>query len=427
MDKTGWKCLIMTNKKLKYIVEQIQKQAKSHPPPLPPDNYKVEGPSQQRPAGNTTTRPVPKPSGTNVTKSKTGPKPSHQYGYSFSPVVKTMQEAMLRLANVASSTDVTSMTGNKEGVMEGKQTRQVPTVDALPNKNYPGTQEPQRPDGQMSGQEQQDLANKTKDDKNYLGGSDPFGKFLVQNYIGKDSFIGKQYLNVDVAGQTNRENASMNPTNLRGIIDTIKRIGSPNAKGERVVDGVWQTRTNNALHVIADLTEAVMNLSKDMGVTLKSYTPEMLAQFKQIVPESWNQMKSTEDVNTRASALTKHLDAMTKMYEQFNADVLNNKAIRQFIDQREAFASFPKPGQAPQGVNPVAGLPGVQFNWIQDPAQNWISIRDLSSLDNFKRFLQRTRTLGPNPSNEDVKKMLDYVNNTISQLAPKGTKYETGY
>jgi hypothetical protein len=310
------------------------------------------------------------------------------------------------------------MTGNKEGVMEGKQTRQV----HIASTNIEG-----RNDGNLSPEEQQKLSNQTKDDKNYLGGSDPFGKFLVQNYIGKDSFIGKQYLNVDVAGQTNREHASMNPTNLRGIIDTIKRIGSPSAKGERVVDGVWQTRTNNALHVIADLTEAIMNLSRDMGITLKSYTPEMLAQFKQNVPESWTQMKSSEDVNTRAATLTKHLNAMTKMYEQFNTDVLNNKSIRQFIDQREAFANFPKETQAPQGVNPVAGLPGVQFNWIQDPAQNWISIRDLSGLDNFKRFLQRTRTLGSNPSNEDVKKMLDYVNNTISQLSPSNTKYDPGY
>ena len=391
----------MSDSKLKDLVIQIQKMAQSlGEPDFTP---------------NTGGGPVSQPGAPSKAPQKGN---AGGFGYSASPTVKAMQEAMLRLANVASSTDVTSMTGNKEGVMEGNQTRQVPTAPT----NIEG-----RNDGNLSPEEQQKLSDQTKEDKNYLGGSDPFGKFLVQNYIGKDSFIGKQYLNVDVAGQTNREQASMNPTNLRGIIDTIKRIGSPNAKGERVVDGVWQTRTNNALHVIADLTEAVMGLSRDMGITLKSYTPEMLAQFKQNVPESWNQMKSSADVNTRAAALTKHLDAMTKMYEQFNTDILNNKAIRQFIDQREAFTKFPKESQAPQGVNPVAGLPGVQFNWIQDPAQNWISIRELSNLDNFKRFLQRTRTLGHNPSNEDVKKMLDYVNNTISQLAPKGTKYDPGY
>lgn len=349
-----------------------------------------------------------------------------QHGFPASAEVRTMQEALLNLANTASSTDVTAMDGNKEGVMEGKQIRQIPAVESLPNKFGPDGQLA-RPDGQMGDQQQHELSQQTKDDKNYLGGSDPFGKFLVQNYIKPDSFIGKQYLNVDVAGQAKRENASMNPTNLRGIIDTIKRIGSPNAKGERVVDGVWQTRTNNALHVVADLVEAIMGLSTDMGVKLTAYNPGYLTKFRQLVPDSWNMMKSQEEVNKRAEVITQHLNAMTKMFQQFNNDVLNNKTIRQFIDQHEAFANFPKENQVPQGVDPTASLPGVKLNWSQNPNENTVSIYDLSSLDNFKKFLQRLRVLGQNPSNDDVKKMLDHVNNAISQQSPRNTKFDPGY
>lgn len=387
------------NTKLKDLVKYIQKQAEGLGAP-PPDA--VIGGGISVPSVSTPGQP------------QTG----GGHGYASSPTVRAMQEALLRLANVASSTDVTSMTGNKEGVMEGKQDRQVHTAPT----NIEG-----RNDGNLSPEEQQQLSEQTKKDKNYLGGSDPFGKFLVQNYIGKDSFIGKQYLNVDVAGQSNREHATMNPTNLRGIIDTIKRIGSPNAKGERVVDGVWQTRTNNALHVVADLTEAVLNLSNDMGVKLNAYDQEMLNAFKTQVPESWNQIKSSEDMNKRAAFLTKHLDAMTKMFEQFNADVLNNKAIRQFIDQREAFANFPKDNQVPPGVNDTASLPGVKLNWSQNPNENTVAIYDLSSLDNFKKFLQRMRVVGSNPSNEDVKKLLDHISNAINQQAPQNTKYDPGY
>jgi hypothetical protein len=340
----------------------------------------------------------------------TAPTGGGTHGFPASNEVRHMQEALLNLANTASSTDVTSMEGNKEGVMEGKQTRQIPAVDALPNKFGPDGQLA-RPDGQMGDKQQHELSQQTKDDKNYLGGSDPFGKFLVQNYIGKDSFIGKQYLNVDVAGQSKREHASMNPTNLRGIIDTIKRIGSPNAKGERVVDGVWQTRTNNALHVVADLVEAVMGLSTDMGVKLAAYNPGYLAKFKQLVPDSWNMMKSQEEVNKRAEVITQHLNAMTKMFQQFNNDILNNKAVRQFIDQKEAFVNFPKDVQIPPELR-ASGIPGVQFNWVQNSAQNWISLNELSSLDNFKSFLRRVRISDQDP--ESIKKTLDLVTQAIN-------------
>lgn len=417
---------------LKKLAEYIQKSA-DVPIRSKGDKPASTTPTEETPAGKPESGTPAKPTSSGVpqrgkTPAKPGTTPSKprttpsggQHGYSASPTVRAMQEALLRLANVASSTDVTSMEGNKEGVMEGKQTRQIPAVDALPNKNYPDTGKPAGPDGQMGDQQQYEMSQKTKDDKNYLGGSDPFGKFLVQNYIGKDSFIGKQYLNVDVAGQSNRERASMNPTNLRGIIDTIKRVGSPNAKGERVVDGIWQTRTNNALHVVADLTEAVLNLSKDMGVQLNAYNQEMLGAFKQQVPESWNQMKSTEDVNTRAAFLTKHLDAMTKMFEQFNADVLNNKAIRQFIDQKEAFVNFPTDKKIPPELR-ASGIPGVQFNWVENKAQNWISLHELSSLDNFKSFLRRVRISDQDP--DSIKKTLDLVNQALSAASSRDPGY----
>lgn len=393
----------MPNKNLKQIVEEIQKQA-GPKPPVPPAGYKPEGaPAPAQPTG-AATRPVPKPGVSGKPAVPGAHAPAGRHGFPSSAEVRKMQEALINLANIASSTDVTSMQGNKDGVMEGKQTRQIPAVDALPTKGRPS-------DGQMGDKDQYELSQQTKDDKNYLGGSDPFGKFLVQNYIGKDSFIGKQYLNVDVAGQNNREHASMNPTNLRGIIDTIKRIGSPNAKGERVVDGVWQTRTNNALHVVSDLVEAIMGLSTDMGVKLAAYNPGYLANFKKLVPDSWNMMKSQEEVNKRAEVITQHLNAMTKMFQQFNNDVLNNKAIRQFIDQKEAFVSFPRDTQIPPELR-ASGIPGVQFNWVENPAQNWISLNELSSLDNFKSFLRRVRI--SDQDSESIKKTLALVEQAIN-------------
>jgi hypothetical protein len=132
-------------------------------------------------------------------------------------------------------------------------------------------------------------------------------------------------------------------------------------------------------------------------------------------------MKSQEEVNKRAEVITQHLNAMTKMFQQFNNDVLNNKAIRQFIDQKEAFVNFPRDTQIPPELR-ASGIPGVQFNWVQTPAQNWISLHELSSLDNFKSFLRRVRISDQDP--ESIKKTLDLVAQTINS---KTTNTDPGY
>jgi len=364
--------------------------------PVPP----TEAPKGERPLpGKVPTRTVP-----------TGPA-----GGSGSTLaeVKKMQQAILNLADVASSTDVTSMTGNTEGNQTGAQTRQIPgNTDTYPNVGEENK-------GYLSDKEQHELSESTKDDKKYLGGSDAFGKFLVQNYIPKDSFIGRQYLNVDVSGQKNRENASMMPANLRGIIDSIKRVGSPNARGEKTVDGIWQNRTNNALHVIGDLVGALLSFTKDMNINIPGYSEKDLQAFKERVPASWKDLKNVVDTLTRAKELTPHLVAMTEFLRNLNAKILNNKTLRKFIDQKESFVKYPQV-EIPSNMRAV-GIPGVRFNWIQNPAQNWISLNELSSLENFKGFLRRNRISDQDP--ESIKKVLDMVAQKINSV---GTN-EPGY
>lgn len=364
----------MTNKNLKSIVRQIQKTAitslndSAAPAPV------RTGPGNLGNAPITTTDGV----GTRYPSS----------ALPMSPVVKQLQEAILKFADVASATDVTSMQGNKEGKQEGEQSRQIP----VSNDN--------KTPGYSSFEEGVGLNQSTKNDKNYLGSSDAFGNFLVQ-----------QYLNTDVAGQPNRQSASMNPTNLRGIIDTIKRVGSLNAKGEKSVDGLWQTRTNNALHVIADLVSVMLSFTNDMGLKVQGNIQNNLNYFKSLVPKSYNDMKSTQEVNERAEKLIPHINAMTKFFENINSQVFNNKDLRKYIDQKTPFAQYPKSIQVPDSMKAMA-IPGVKFDWIQNPAQNWISLHELSSLDNFKRFMQR---LQYPETPEMIKKILDLVSEKLNQ------------
>lgn len=338
-----------------------------------------------------------------------GAKPTGQVGTGGgtfrNPDVVRMQQAILDLATIASSTDVTSMTGNQEGRMTGNQSRAVPVAD---NKAILETGA--KPDGAMPLEEQQKLYEETKDKKKHLGGSDALGKFIIQNYIPAESYIGKQYLNVDVAGGANRENAAMPPKDLRGIIDTIKRVGSPNAKGEKTVDGVWQNRTNNSLHVIGDLVQAMLKFTEDMKLPVQGYTEKDLQAFKGLVPADWHDVKSQEEFSSKSKELMPHLKSMTDYFRNLNGRVFNNTNLKNYINQK---VSFDKVQKAPHlGDKRISGVPGVQFDFIKEPAKNWISLQELSSLDEFKKFVDRVGYSGKDPAT--VKKILNMVSEKLN-------------
>lgn len=307
------------------------------------------------------------------------------------PAVKEMQKSILNLANVLSTSDVTAMQGNKEGLQEGPQSRAIPAGP-------------------------QTSANPTTNDKEYLGGNDPFGNFIVQNYIPKDSFTGKQFINTDVAGGANRMNASTVPMNLRGVVDSIKRIGTPGSVGtEKSVDGIWQTRTNNALHLIADLVSAMMHLVTDMGIPPVPGMPaKRLGEFVSLIPKAYTDMKSPAEISERAQKLIPYLNAIATFFTNLKPAVLENKEIRKFVDQKEPFAKYQKATFPPELGK--FGLPGITFDFVKDPAQNWISLEELSTPEAFKKFLMRVG-IGTTP--ETMTEVLTRLDKSLN------TKHET--
>lgn len=377
------------------VVSLIEKMAQNKPDDL--DIPDAPGVTPKPAAPAPTNAPGDKP----VIGPAAPPAPKKPVVYR-NPEVTQLQQAILNFADIASSSDVTSMSGNAEGNMNGKQKRQIPIVDALPTKGRPE-------DGQMGDKQQYELNQQTKDDTKYLGGSDAFGKFIVNNYIPKDSYIGKQYLNVDVAGQKNREHASMAPSNLRGIIDTIKRIGSPNAKGEKTVDGIWQNRTNNALHVIGDLVAAMLSLSKDMNINVPGYTEKDLQVYKGTLPAAYTDLKSPADFSARAKELIPHIKAMTDFFRNLNAKVFANKNLRKYIDQHQSFAKYDQvlTDQNILKQNIPINLNGKQTN---------IYLNNLTNMDAFRRFvnLELGGSVDRTQPEETIKKLLSMVAEQIN-------------
>lgn len=272
------------------------------------------------------------------------------------PDVKKMQTAILNFANIASKTDVTALKGNQEGQIQGNQSRAIKPIST-----------------------EVDYMN-TYNDKEYLGGSDPFGNFIINNYIPKDSYTGKQYLNVDIAGNKSRELASMTPQSLRGIIDSMKRVGTPGSSGtEKSIDGIWQTRTNNALHVISDLVQAMLNFINDMKKPVKGYSQQELDQYKNLVPNSYTDLKQNE-ISNIAKELTTHIEKMTVFFQNLIPSVFLNTQLRQYIDQKASFSKYTVLPDDDKlfNRNISVNISGKQIN---------ISLNDLKNKDSFKKLI----------------------------------------
>lgn len=311
------------------------------------------------------------------------------------PAVKEMQQAILNFANAAAATDVTALQGNQQGQQYGEQSRTAP----------------------MDMPESKDLNAPEDNKKEFLGGSDPFGNFITQNYIPKDSFTGRQYLNVDVAGGKNRTTHSSQPMNLRGIIDSMKRIGTPGSSGtEKSVDGVWQTRTNNALHIIIDLVAAMQTFITDMKIQVPGFTTEQLEAFKKSVPQVYTELKTPEDIKSRALLLTPQIIEMTKFFQNLKPTVFENKQLRQYIDQKTPFTKYDKKPEIPQDLRAVneddsQSLAKQSLPINLNGAQTTISLTDLYSPELFKKYVNKL--LGGNQdahqNDEATKKILNMV------------------
>jgi hypothetical protein len=380
--------MVVMNKKR--IIELIKKMGKGPDLNIPDD---APGVSNPLPNSNHELPTMPGSTQPSSPANKSTVRPA-SYGLA---AVKEMQQAILDFVGIAASTDVTSMTGNQQAQQYGQQTRSIP--------------------GQpVAGQ------GESKDDKEYLGGSDPFGNFLVQHYVKGDP-VGRQYLNVDVFGNKARSDASIENLNIRGLLDSMKRIGAPGL--EKKTDGIWQVRTNNALKNIFALTSGMLKFAQAMKLQVGGYTEDALNDFASKIPASYTNLKTPNDVAEAAKQITPHIKAITKFFESLKAAVFNKPELRKFIDQKEAFVSYKKKIEIPQEIK-NAILPNVKFNWVKDPSQNYMLLSELSSLEEFKRFLERTGVSTLNADTNSIKQVLELVSKQLNN-AVYNKSNESGY
>ncbi len=225
------------------------------------------------------------------------------------------------------------------------------------------------------------------------GGTDPFGAFLTNQYINNAEVVGQQFVNVDVAEPLRSGDAQGAKANdsLRGVITTLGKVGFPGSESKP--DGVWKTRTHNALKQAVGIASALLGLSKDMGVAVEGYTTADLKQLIDQVPPNFTDVK---DKSAAAKVITPNLKKLAAFYTNFEATILNNEKFKSFITQEKPFTKHTK--EIPLDADEDALLKGYSDTVI--PTVNLkgkpVTLRDIGSPKAFEEFLVKHNLVKPN-------------------------------
>lgn len=239
-----------------------------------------------------------------------------------------------------------------------------------------------------------DVEHRVDEHGNALAGSDPFMNFLVSNYINKAKPLGKQLINTDVNMPTRMDTSKYND-NLKGILQSIKRIGTPGV--EQSPDGIWGPRTNNALKQIYALAYMMVSLIKDMELSINNYSEADLANFHNDIPEDQSKLNLNQQ-NKAAEVLINDLNKFINMYNEFREIIFTNPKYSSLISQEKPLMiDTGKPKQSNelnlQEQELYNQLKAVQVNAMINGQKVAITPYDLSSMSNFKKFLLRNNNL----------------------------------
>lgn len=243
------------------------------------------------------------------------------------------------------------------------------------------------------------------------GDSDPFGNFLVNQYINNEDVVGKQFVHAKNVHEPTRSNTAMENKGLRGVVDTIGVIGTPGH--ERAADGIWKTRTNNSLKQTAAVAASLVRLQADMNLNLSGYDNDDLKELYANVPDNYTELGNT--ANERAKILTNNINKLSAFYTNFEKAVLNNDKYRPLITQQKAFKTYGKGEELSKEENDFfetnknQPIPNANFNGKP------ITLAAIYSPEAFKQFLLNNNLQGNKPA--IYNKYLDEVKKAI----------ETGY
>ena len=202
----------------------------------------------------------------------------------------------------------------------------------------------------------------------------------------------------------------------------------PKAQGEETIDGIFYTRTENALKTIGAITKGFLDFGKALNKQF-SFKEENLSSYNKLVEFFNSQVKKTQQQVSDEAIKTKAIDQLSqsiasqvKFLKEFK-QVIEHSNVKDFINQNNSFMQLNKSNQAPseqkqkqQALESVRN--SIPENYSKENIMQFLqqyqkynfftahitnatiplSFDDLSSIDKLKDVFVRTYKVQPNKS-----------------------------
>jgi len=176
-----------------------------------------------------------------------------------------------------------------------------------------------------------------------------FNDFIAEQYLGgldEDKKGVEWTKDTHVVTLPGKQKTQTDIYELDVVMDTLRRVGA--STKEFTVDGKWDFRTDNALRNIMGFAYALLQLEGDFGLENNIYTFDHWKNFNKALSEYKIEngivKLSAAHKITRANAITKHLRAISKLYNHFRQQVLARPEFRPTIEGKRPFDRYTTQG-----------------------------------------------------------------------------------
>jgi hypothetical protein len=174
--------------------------------------------------------------------------------------------------------------------------------------------------------------------KQEAGGRDSFADFLTKHFM-RNSDVPAVEFTPDPNKKKMEEKDPRIASKLSWVMDTMSRIG--HSSTEFAADGIWGPRTAAALDNVFAMTSGLFALADAFGVHTTAYPAENLKDLESGVKDS-NELPLTSKLEY-APKITKHINAIRKMYEELKTKVLQNPQYQTYIENDTPYLQHNKP------------------------------------------------------------------------------------
>ena len=240
-------------------------------------------------------------------------------------------------------------------------------------------------------------------------GRDSFGDFITKHFL-RNSDIPAVEFSPDQSKTQMSDKDPRSPSKLNWVMDTMQRIG--NTKSESFADGVWGPRTNAALQNVYAMAYGLLKLAETFNIKPESYNNQFLDYMKTGIPEDISDFSPIQKIEA-AGKITKHINAIRKMYQEIKNSILEKPQYRAYIENDKPYLHHDKGVYfTPQQIN---SMKQSFANGFVIPLQNKgssakITVDNLLSVDALQKWIAQF------PEDKlDPQFVLNNIMNQISQ------------